>query len=105
MFLNFFKGAKLKLDLIYCEFREVGKPAFKGKKDGNGTLNAVEEFTMEKEWRPEDYLTIQGAPEEIADMLRDYGLVVSPLHHTISKKSNWFQLLNHIPSPILICWQ
>jgi hypothetical protein len=105
MFLNFFKGAKLKVDLIYCEFREPGKLAFKGKKDGNGTLNTVEEFPMEKEWHPEDYLTIQGAPEEIADMLRDYGLVVSPLHHTISKKSNWFQLLNHIPSPILIFWQ
>ncbi len=105
IFLKIFKGAKFKLDLIYCEFQEPGKLAFKGKKEANGTLNAVEEFLMEKQWHPEDCRTIQGSPEEIGDVLRDYGLVVSPLHHSISKKSYWFQLLSHIPSPILICWQ
>jgi len=105
MFLKIFKGAKLKLDLIFCEFQEFGHPSFNANKEINGTLSAAEEILVENKWPPENCLTIQGAPEEIADVLRDYGLVVSPLHHTISKKSNWFQLLNHIPSPILICWQ
>ncbi|MDH4206612.1 MAG: universal stress protein [Desulfobacteraceae bacterium] len=105
MFLKIFKGAKLKLDLVSCEFQEPGQLSFNAKKEINGTLSAAEEILVENKWPPENCLTIQGAPEEIADVLRDYGLVVSPLHHTISKKSNWFQLLNHIPSPILICWQ
>lgn len=105
MFLKIFGGAKLNLDLIYCEFQEPGELSSKGKADANGTLNAVEKILMEQNWHPEDCRTIQGAPEEIGDALRDYGLVASPLHHSISKKSNWFQLLSHIPSPILICWQ
>ena len=105
MFLKIFKGAKLKLDLVYCEFKEPGQLSSKGKADANGTLNAVEKILMEQNWHPENCRTIQGAPEEIGDVLRDYGMVASPLHHTISKKSNWFQLLSHIPSPILIYWQ
>jgi nucleotide-binding universal stress UspA family protein len=105
LFLNIFKGAKLKLDLIYCEFQDPGQLSFNDKKDSNGTLSAVEEMLVENQCPPENCLTIQGAPEEIGDALRDYGLLAFPLHHTISKKSNWFQLLSHIPSPILICWQ
>jgi hypothetical protein len=105
MFLNIFKGAKLKLDLIYCEFQEPGQLSFNTKKEINGSLSATKEILVENQCPPENCLTIQGAPEEIGDMLRDYGLLACPLHHTISKKSNWFQLLSHIPSPILICWQ
>jgi hypothetical protein len=105
MFLKIFSGAKLNLDLIYCKFQEPGKLSFKGQKDANGILNAIKQDLMEQDWNPEDCRTIQGAPEEIGDVLRDYGLVASPLHHSISKKSTWFQLLNHIPSPILIFWQ
>jgi hypothetical protein len=74
-------------------------------KENNGTLNAAKEILVENHWAPESCLTIQGAPEEIGDTLREYGLLTLPLHHTVSKKSNWFQLLSHIPSPILICWQ
>jgi hypothetical protein len=105
MFLKIFKGAKLKLDLVYCEFQEPGQPSLNTNGDINGTLSAAEELLVENQCPPENCLTIQGAPEEIVDTLRDYGLLACPLHHTISKKSNWFQLLNHIPSPILICWQ
>ena len=105
MFLKIFKSAKLKLDLVYCEFQEPGQLSFNAKKEINGTLSAAEEILVENQCPPENCLTIQGAPEEIGDALRDYGLLACPLHHTISKKSNWFQLLSHIPSPILICWQ
>ncbi len=105
VFLKMFKGTTLKLDLICCEFQEPGQLSFNAKKETIGTLSAVEEMLAENQWPAENCLTIQGAPEEIGDALRDYGLVVSPLHHTISKKSNWFQLMSHIPSPILICWQ
>ena len=105
MFLKIFKGAKLKLDLVSCEFQEPGKLSFKGKEDENKTISAVEKILMANNWHPENCRTIQGSPEEIGDVLRDYGLVASPLHHSISEKSNWFQLLSHIPSPILICWQ
>ena len=105
MFLKIFSGAKLNLDLIYCEFQESGKFSSKGRADANGTLNAVENILIEQNWHPEDCRTLQGSPEEIGDVLRNYGLVASPLHHSISKKSNWFQLLSHIPSPILILWQ
>ncbi len=105
VFLKMFKGAKLKLDLVYCEFQEHGKLTVDTKKEINGTLNAAKEILAENQWSPENCLTIKGAPEEIGDTLRDYGLLVCPLYHNISKKSSWFQLLSHIPSPILICWQ
>jgi nucleotide-binding universal stress UspA family protein len=105
MFLKIFSGARLNLDLIYCEFQEPGKLSSTGMANANGALNAVEKNLMEHNCPPQDCRKIQGAPEEIGDMLRDYGMVVSPLNHSISKKSTWFQLLNHIPSPILIFWQ
>ena len=105
MFSKIFSGGKPSLDLIYCEFQEPGKLSSKGKANANGTLNAVEKILMEQNWHPEDCRTIQGAPEEIGDVMRDYGLVASPLYNPIGKRSNWFQLLSHIPSPILIFWQ
>ena len=105
LFLNIFKSAKFKLDLIFCEFQEPGQLSFNANTENNGTLSDVEKMLVDNQWAPENCLTIQGAPEEIGDALRDYGLLACPLHHTISKKSNWFHLLSHIPSPILICWQ
>jgi hypothetical protein len=105
LFLNVFKNANLKLDLIFCEFQEPGQLSFNTEKETSGTLSAVKNMLIENQYPPENSLTIQGAPEEIGDALRDYGLLACQLHHTISKKSNWFQLLSHIPSPILICWQ
>ena len=105
LFLNIFMNAKIKLDLIFCEFQEPGQLSYNAKKETNGTLSAVEKMLAENQYPPENCLTIQGAPEEIGDALRDYGLIACPFYHTISKKSNWFQLLSHIPSPILICWQ
>ena len=105
LFLNIFINAKIKLDLIFCEFQEPGQLSYNAKKETNGTLSAVEKMLAENQCPPENCLTIQGAPEEIGDALRDYGLIACPFYHTISKKSNWFQLLSHIPSPILICWQ
>jgi len=105
MFLKIFNGAKPRFDLVLCEFQEPGQLMFNNNKEINETLGAAEKILAENQWSPENCLTIKGAPEEIGDTLRDYGLLACPLHHTISKKSNWFQLLNHIPSPILICWQ
>jgi nucleotide-binding universal stress UspA family protein len=105
MFLKIIKGAKLKLDLVYCEFQEPGQLSFNTNSDINGTLSVAKEILVENQCSPENYLTIQGSPEEIGDTLRNYGLLACPLHHTISKKSNWFQLLSYTPSPILICWQ
>ena len=105
LFLNIFMNAKIKLDLIFCEFQEPGQLSYNAKKETNETLSAVEKMLAENQCPPENCLTIQGAPEEIGDALRDYGLIACPFYHTISKKSNWFQLLSHIPSPILICWQ
>lgn len=105
MFLKIFKGAKIKIDLVCCEFQDPGQLSFKAIKENDVALSAAEEILAENKWAPENCLTIQGAPEEIGDALREYGLLAFPLHHTISKKSNWFQLLSHIPSPILICWQ
>ena len=105
MFLKIFKDEKLKLDLVFCEFQEPGKLSFNTKGDINGTLSAAKEILAENQCLPENCLTIQGAPEEIGDTLRDYGLLACPLHHSISKKSNWFQLLSYTPSPFLICWQ
>ena len=105
MFLKIFKDSKLELDLIFCEFQESGQQSINANKDINETLNAAKEMLVENQRPPEKCFTIQGAPEEIGDTLRDYGLIACPIHHTISKKSTWFQLLGHIPSPILICWQ
>jgi nucleotide-binding universal stress UspA family protein len=105
MFLKIFKDSKLELDLIYCEFQEPGQLSVNANKETNETLRAVKEMLTEIQRPPKNCLTIQGAPEEIGDALRDYGLLACPIHHTISKKSTWFQLLSHIPSPILICWQ
>ena len=105
MFLKLFKDSKLELDLIYCEFQEPGQLSVSANTETNETLSAVKGMLTENQRPPKNCLTIQGAPEEIGDALRDYGLLACPIHHTISKKSTWFQLLSHIPSPILICWQ
>lgn len=104
-FLKIFNNSQLQLDVVYCEFQEPGQPSFGDKKEIVATLGAAEKMLAENQRPPENCVTLKGTPGEIGDTLRDYGLVACPLHHTISKKSSWFQLLSHVPSPILICWQ
>ena len=104
-FLKIFKDSGLRFDVVYCKFQESEQPSLGDKKEIVAALSAAEKLLTENQCPPENCVTLQGTPEEIGDTLRTYGLVVCPLHHTISKKNSWFQLLSHVPSPILICWQ
>lgn len=105
LFADMFKGEKLQLDLIRCEFEESEKLTVKDHKEINEATGTTEKMLAENQWTPKNFRTMRGTPQEIGDALRDYGLVACTLHRNIGKKSNWFQLLSHIPSPVLICWR
>ena len=102
--VKIFKEVQLPLDLISCTFKSLDKPVVQDE-NSNTTLNAAKETLMKQGWQPENCRTMEGSAEDIGNLLRDYGLVVSPLHRSISKKSFWLKLLSRIPSPILLCWQ
>jgi hypothetical protein len=44
-------------------------------------------------------------PEKLGDLMRDYGLVMTSIHHDLSRKNPMAELLGHTPSPILLLLQ
>ncbi|MGE4291769.1 MAG: universal stress protein [Desulfovibrio sp.] len=47
---------------------------------------------------------LHGAPEAVAEELREYGLLVSSLDRKSGRKSPLTEMLGRVPCPLLLCW-
>ena len=103
-FLKIFKKAHIGLDLMHYQFAEFPEPVLHDNQDSESMLYNAKEMLMEAGWPPEQTRSFQGLPEQMGELLRDYGLVISPFRRTLTKNSLLLELLSRIPSPILLCW-
>jgi hypothetical protein len=104
-FLKIFKGAGIDLDLLYFRFHNGGGTMRKEDSSPDGMLSYTRKLLAEGGQSPKSCRVIQGTPERLDELFRDYGLAVSSVHHVANKKSPLADLLYRIPSPLLLCSQ
>lgn len=104
-FLKFFKGVKVELDLIYCDFNAQAKSVQPKGEDADTILRNAEKILSENEMPPEQCLVVQNSSDKAAELMAGYGLVASSIYRQTSTKSPLLELLSRTPYPLLLCWQ
>jgi hypothetical protein len=111
-FLRLFEGAKTEVDLIHCKFQGVGRVSFKKERGATSPpaqekpdeiLASAQSMLLAGGWSAKEALLVNDIPEKIADYLKDYGLVVSYIPQHPGQKAPLMELLNRVPSAILLC--
>ncbi len=113
-FSKIFEGADVEVDLFHLKFQAAGRLSFRKREeatsisrqeDSDDVLKAAKEMLLASGQTPRGSRMVHDTPVKIADSLRDYGLVVSYISHSMGKKSPLLELLSRVPSAILLCWQ
>jgi nucleotide-binding universal stress UspA family protein len=102
-FLKIFKEGAQDVDLLYCKFQQSGGPTFHKEEDGDSVLAAARKLLVEGGVAPKTSRIIQQGSENLSDLFKDYGLVVSSIQAAANKKGPLAELLHRMPSPILFC--
>jgi len=100
-FLRIFEKADVDVDLLYGELRQGGGTPL-GEKDPDETLSKARKLLVEggRTWK--ECRVIQVSPETVGDFFKHYGLVVSSVQHAMNRESPLTELLDRVPSPILL---
>ena len=104
-FLKIFKKTTIELDLMHYQFGESAAAIPDDNESPDTILQNAKEILMEAGWQTGETRSFRGLPEEMSELFRDYGLVISSFRRGLSKKSLLLEFLSRIPSPILLFWQ
>jgi hypothetical protein len=104
-FLKLFGAVDVGVDLLYCKFQPSRRQAFHKKEDPDRILRAAEDMLSQQGRRLGKSEVKEEAPEKLGDLMRDYGLVMTSIHHDLGRKNPMAELLSHTPSPILLLFQ
>ena len=104
-FLKFFKGVKVGIDLIYCDFNAHAKSVRPKGEDADTILRNAEKILSENEMPPAHCRVVQNSPDKAAELMQSYGLVASSIYRQTSQKSPLLELLSRTPYPLFLCWQ
>jgi nucleotide-binding universal stress UspA family protein len=102
-FLSVFQEGAFDLDLLYYQFQQSGGPASQKEEDPDRVLSAARSLLVEGGKLAKECRVIQDSPENLSDLFKGYGLVVSSIHAVVNKKSPLTELLHRMPSPIFFC--
>ncbi len=101
------KDTDLKCDLVKCELNtasagvEINQTADGQDDDIDYAKSFIEKQTQ---ININKNIKIKGKPLDIAESLRDYGLVIVAMDKAISKKDPVLEMMSKITSALLICW-
>jgi len=101
-FLNVFQEGAFNVALLYYQFQQSGGPTAQ-KEEADSVLSAARNRLVEGGRPAKECRVIQDGPENLSDIFKDYGLVVSSIHAVANKKSPLTELLHRMPSPIFFC--
>ena len=104
-FLKMFGAADVVADLLYCKFQSSRRQAFHQSEEPDRILRAAEEMLSQHGRKLGKSEVKEDAPERLGDLMRDYGLVMTSIHHDLGRKNPMAELLSHTPSPILLLFQ
>lgn len=102
--IKLFKGADVRLDLMYCRFLGQESPAEPIDTD-LPVYREVDEILEARGGMPGNRLALQGSVQSLARQIEEYSLVATSLFHQPEQDSALLELLGAIPAPILLCWQ
>jgi hypothetical protein len=103
--IKLFKGVKVELDLVYCDFAGHTKSARPKGEDAGTILQNAEKILSENEMPPAQSHVVEKSSDKAAEFIRGYGLVASSIYRQTRKKSPLLELLSRTPYPLLLCWQ
>ena len=104
-FLNIFNGDGFEVDLIDMKIAKSQDPIIKEADASNVRLEEIKNVLVHEGVSPNALKMIHGSPDKVADIFREYGLVISSVMHRLRKSNPLIELLGRIASPILICWR
>jgi hypothetical protein len=104
-FLKLFGKVDVGADLLFCKFGPSRREAFHRNKEPDTILRAAEEMLSQQGRSPGKSEVKEETPEKLGDLMRDYGLVMTSIHHDMGRKNPMAELLSHTPSPILLLFQ
>jgi hypothetical protein len=104
-FLKLFGKVDVKADILFCKFGPSRREAFRQNKEPETILRAAEEMLSRQGRSPGKSEVKEETPEKLGDLMRDYGLVMTSIHHDMGRKNPMAELLSHTPSPILLLFQ
>ena len=104
-FLNIFNTEGLKVDLIDFNMVKSEDPVVTKTDRANTHIEKLNHILVDKGLPPNAMRVISGAPnDKVADLFREYGLVVAAMRHSPRKNNPLLELLGRIASPVLLCW-
>lgn len=104
MLVKLFKGADVRLDLMYCRFLGQESPVEPIDTD-LPLYHEVDEILEAQGWAPGNRLALQGSVQHLAREIKDYSLVATSLFHQPGQDGMLLELLGATYAPILLCWQ
>jgi hypothetical protein len=99
-FTRLFNPGSTLVDFLHFRFHENGDPVWGAESEAEGHFKDVETVLSDRGWTISSKRIVCGTPEQVADLLRDYGLVVSIFP---TRKCPYYELLAMLPNPVLLC--
>ncbi len=99
-FLALSSGADIKPDLLHYRFQASPSTTHDSR---NEILNSAEKMLSAKGCSVIEKRAVHDSPARVSEHLKDYGLVVLSLSGKKSTKKPLVELLNMVPSAILMC--
>lgn len=102
-FLKIFEKADMEVDLICCRFGLDTDFRAGEEKDPERFFSAETKLLKEAGLSPRACRVLQGAPEQMGEFFKDYGIVATSLDRGSHRRGHLTELLSHVPTPILFC--
>ena len=99
-FTRLFDPGSVPVDFLYFRFHENGAPVWGTEGEAGSHFEDVRGLLSDKGWTITNKRIVCGTPEQVADLLRDYGLVVTTFP---TRKCPLYDLLAMLPNPVLLC--
>ncbi|NIA08413.1 MAG: hypothetical protein GWP10_01220 [Nitrospiraceae bacterium] len=99
-FMRLFNPGSVPVDFLHFCFHENGAPVWASESEAESHFEDVGELLSNKGWTVSNKRIVCGTPEQVAELLRDYGLIVSIFP---TRKSPYYELLAMLPNPVLLC--
>ena len=103
-FRDILDPAGIKVDIIDIEALDAKETVINETAPSAPDVSELKKALDQQGVFPNKVRRVHGAPRMMADIFREYGLVISCLGQSLRKNDPLIDLLGHIASPVLICW-
>jgi len=103
-YLNMYGKASVDLHLLHIEPDDTTQENVTRSEQVPVYLQEIGDALATNGCVPKTLNTLTGAPQPIADTLKDQGMIVSSYNRKKDKNSAFFDILAHVPTPVLLFW-